>query len=359
MEAKIYNIIAKQTKSKYSLKVRVNYLMSLYRNMESDANDLSFLNDTKRVMSFVNTSDNQGTQKNRLYHIVAVIKGDPDKVVSKQILEFYRKKADKLKEITQEEAENNVMNDKQAGVHVSMNDANTRLENHLRELYQRFEIEGPISPIKDDDFNRLLAIPHKRPNIYTFAKGLQELVLPALYVWQPALRNDWGELTITYKKIGIPSTGNWIQIRPDKKSGLPMMTVLLRDYKTAKHYGPQKIEVQLKLRQLLNIWIQLLERLTGKHTNIPLLYYSINGKGEIKANESKNTFGQALKRASEKIFGKAATINTLRHSSIMNEFANDRRDNFAELTVREKAERAKTHLHSFKTNQQYNLLRRS
>ena len=248
------------------------------------------------------------------------------------------------------------MSDKQRDVHVSMGDANTRLELHLRKLFEHYGIDR-IAPISDEDFDRLAARHAKQPNVFTFAKALQESILPALYVWETALRNDWGELMITRKAVGIPRTGNWLQVRPDGNSPVPMMIMHLRDYKTSKIYGPQRIELKPKIRSLLNIWLQLLTRLTGKSTNMYMLYYTINGKGVVKHNESKNTIAQALRRASDKIFGKTASINVFRHSQIMAEHAEDKRAGFQEPTVREKTARANKHLHSFKTNAMYNLKR--
>ena len=74
MEAYIKSILAPKTKSPATLKTRAAYIFQLYRLLDSDATDLSFLNDKKTVMQLVHSSENLGTRKTRLFHIYETIK---------------------------------------------------------------------------------------------------------------------------------------------------------------------------------------------------------------------------------------------------------------------------------------------
>ena len=239
----------------------------------------------------------------------------------------------------------NIMNERQKASHISIASANLRLEKYMIDLYKEYGLEK-LTVISDEDFNRLNT--NERKNIYTFAKGLQECVIVALYVWQTALRNDWAELTIT-RKIVIPNTGNWLQIN---KNGT--MTLILNEYKNAKYFKKQRIPLSLKSNQIMTIWLNLLERLLGAKPVHPL-YYSINQKAKIDWIANAETLARQLSRISLKMFDRPATINTFRHA---HEMQLQDSEEYKRMSVDEKKKAHAALLHSLVTGMKYNLLRR-
>lgn len=269
-----------------------------------------------------------------------------DKAVPKAIKEYYAKEADKMRPSVAKHEATNIMNEKQKVSYISIDSANLQLEAYLKKHYADYGFPT-VGILGDEEFNRLN---HggDRKNIFTFAKGVQEALIPALYVWQVALRNDWAMVEVT-RKIVIPNTGNWLHIA---KNG--SMTLILNEYKNAKYFGKQRVKLTTKLTQLMTIWLNLLERLLGAKPKHPL-YYSINAKGKIEWIKNEETLAKQLTRISQKIWGRPSTINTFRHA---HEMKLQDSDEYKRMTVAEReAEHAKL-LHSMTMGQKYNLQRR-
>lgn len=345
MEAKIRSILEPRTKSAATLKNRTNYIMQLYRALESDATDLSFLNNKTAVMKLVRSSDNIGTQKTRLFHISETVKLDKDKAVKPDIKAYYSAQAEKMREPAKAMEDSNIMNAKQRANHISIEAANLRLGEHIRKVFNDYGIEK-VMGISDEDFNKWVGKRDK--NVFTLAKAIQECVVASLYVWQTALRNDWSELTIT-RKIVIPNKGNWLQIKKDNT-----MYLVLNEYKNAKFFGKQKIQLDHRVNQLMLIWLNLLERLIESKPTNPL-YYSISAKGKIEWIKNPDTLARQLARISQKIFNRPATINTFRHA---HEMTLQSSDEYKRMTQGERREAHAKLLHSLETGQKYNLQRR-
>lgn len=346
MEQYLRSILTAKTKSPATLKNRVAYVFMLYRMLDSDSTNLSFLNDKKSVMELVNNSINLGTRKTRLFHIVETIKLDKSKSVKPDVKLYYVDQAEKLKPIVKELEDNNVMNEKQIASHITIPTANLMLETYLRSVFNDYGIKT-IDRVNDEDFARLMQM-GPRKNIFTFAKGVQESLIPALYIWQTALRNDYSDMKIT-RRIIIPNKGNWLQIKKDGS-----MSFIINEYKTAKYFGKQRFAVNHKLAQLITIWIDLLQRIMNKAPTY-LLYYSINAKGDINWISNVDTLGRQLSRISLKIFKKPATINSFRHA---HEIRLQQSDDYKRMTQGERRAAHEKLLHGLETGQKYNLLRR-
>lgn len=345
MDAKIKALLEPKTKSPATLKSRAAYIFQLYRALGGDREDFSFLNDKKSVMAMVRNSDNVGTQKTRLFNISEFVKLLPESVMSKSVKEFYKKNADKMKQPAAELEDNNIMSQSQSEKHISIDSANLMLETALVKLFEKYNL--PRTHVSAADFARLNT-GKDRMNIYTFGKGLQELLLPACFVWQVALRNDWSDLTITRKVIGIPNTGNWLQILKNGK-----MNIILNEYKSAKHYGKVKFELTDKLTWLMSVWLDLLEKMLGHKPTKPL-YYSVAASGKISLNKPE-TFARQLARVSKKIFNVEATINTFRHA---HEMQIQNSEEYKRMTIKERKAIHAQLLHSLGTAEKYNLQRR-
>ena len=130
MDVKIREILEPKTKSPALLKTRSAYMYRLYTRLESNATDLSFLNNKRAVMDLVRDSDNLGTQKTRLFHIVETIRAAKDKSVKPEVKEYYAKRADELKKPV-------------AQIEATKDDS---LRRHLREM----SYSGTLSPTPPD-----------------------------------------------------------------------------------------------------------------------------------------------------------------------------------------------------------------
>lgn len=346
MEQLIKSTLQPKTKSDATLKNRSAYIFLIYRLLESDAKDLSFLNNQKAVMALVMNSENVGTRKTRLFHISEICKADKSGAIKPDVKKYYAKQADQLRPLAAKHEATNVMNEKQLAAHISIASANLQLEAYLIKHFKEYGL-NTVSIVSDEDYERITTL-SRHKNQYTFAKGVQECLIPALYVWQTALRNDWAMLEIT-RKIIIPNTGNWLQI---KKSNV--MFIHLNEYKNSKHFGKVKFQLDHKLNQLMVIWLALLERILGAKPKHPL-YYSINALGKVEWIQKEETLAKQLSRISMKIWGRPSTINTFRHAHEM--MLQDSED-YKRMTVDEKAKAHARLLHGLTTGLKYNLLRR-
>ena len=132
------------------------------------------------------------------------------------------------------------------------------------------------------------------------------------------------------------------------------MTLVLNEYKNAKYFGKQRIPLELKLKQLMTIWLSLLERLLQAKPIHPL-YYSINARGKVEWIANTETLAKQLSRISQKIFDRACTINTFRHA---HEMKLQESDEYRRMTVIERKQAHAKLLHSLETGVKYNLQRR-
>lgn len=350
MEAYLKSILEPVTKSPITLKNRVSYISQLHRTLDAISNDLSFLNNKDAVMKLVRSSENLGTQKTRLFHITETIKADPSNAVQADVKTYYQNEANKLKEPVRALENNNIINAKQKAKHIDIDDATTKLDDHIANLFKQYGLPES-NVISGTNYNRLNT-GKDRNNIYTFAKSLQEALIAALYVYQPALRNDWVDLKIT--RSIAPSDKNkqnWLQI---KKNG--SMNLILNDYKNYSSMGKQVIPINEKISKLMKYWLSILQNF---HDHLRIdhpFYWSINAsKNEFSRNKSSDTFAKQLGRISKKLFGVEATINSFRHAHEMKLQSSPA---YQTMTQGQKRDAHAKLLHSLETGQRYNLLDR-
>lgn len=103
----------------------------------------------------------------------------------------------------------NIMTEAQKNTYLSLGTLNLQLEEHLIAIVDKYKLPRTKS-VKD--FTRLNIV-NPRKNIFTLARDLQEIVLAACYIWQPALRNNWANLEITRKAVGLTNDLNWLQVK--------------------------------------------------------------------------------------------------------------------------------------------------
>ena len=87
--------------------------------------------------------------------------------------------------------------------------------------------------------------------------------------------------------------------------------LVFNSYKTAKAYGEQKVKLPTKLRNILKRWIAL----------NPHDYLLIDSNGAPLGGEGKSANGSVkLNQRLEKIFGKKAGVNMMRHSTLTEKY---------------------------------------
>lgn len=85
-----------------------------------------------------------------------------------------------------------------------------------------------------------------------------------MYLFQPALRNDWAALNITNKLRELSTDKNYLYIKGRD------MRIIMNVFKNAKVMGQVIIEVRPKLVELLIIWLAVLKKLLGNsHCTLP------------------------------------------------------------------------------------------
>lgn len=339
------------TKSQAMLKTRSAYLTQLYNAVGNDATDLSFLNNTTAVLKFIRNSDNVNSQKTRIFHVIAAVRlARHGRVVTPKAKDLYKRLADELKVAGTKIYTDNVMSDAQRAKFMSLAALNSHLETATIDLFNDYDLrKTPV--ITDDEWTRLVSVTNRRkPNSFTFGRDLQTLVVLASYVWQPAIRNDYGTLHITRKAIGLTKDRNWLQVR---KNG--SMNLVMYEYKNAKSMGKKTLPIESeKLRWIYGYWINLLERMLGAKP-VKLFYYTINANHTISLVGDERTIGRQISRMSSKIFGKPLSINDFRH---IHEDALQKTDEYRRGTLQERIAMHEKLLHGHHMGVQYAVVRR-
>lgn len=266
-----------------TLKKRISFLNGLAENI-SGYNDFGFLNKTGLVIKRIEKSDNVDTQWNSLWHVLMAIRSDPS-VVSDQAKKIYEDLAESLKDKRNAKRDNNVKTEKQ--VHT----LDSSLAQRQKELRSKIE---QLFEDNDLPYKVPTAVRFRQLNTFAFGKSLQELIIPAVYLFQPALRNDWGNLHITSKMSGLTNDKNYLYVRGST------MRLIMNVYKNSKSLGHQEIEVRPELVKLLEIWFAILKQMLGTKPSYPLLYNITKSKCEYV--ESEDALRRQIPRTTQRVF---------------------------------------------------------
>lgn len=124
----------------------------------------------------------------------------------------------------------------------------------------------------------------------------QDYLIVSLYTLMPPLRLDYAEMKVVAEEPATPE-GNYLVMA--KKPYL-----LLTQYKTARRYGQQRLEIPKKLVGILKEWRTMQDTdylLVSPASNNPMPAWEL---------------GQTITRVFEKHLGKSVGVNVLRHSYI-------------------------------------------
>jgi len=157
----------------------------------------------------------------------------------------------------------------------------------------------------------------------------QDYLIVSLYTLMPPLRLDYAEMKVVAQEPEKPE-GNYLVFGGANKKPY----ILLTQYKTARRYGNQRIEVPKKMVGILKEWRTMQDTdylLVSPASNNPMPAWEL---------------GQTITRVFEKHLGKSVGVNVLRHSYI----TWMRKD---ELAPKKSNELAKAMLHSAGMSQFY------
>lgn len=275
--------------SETTLKRRTAFLVTL----ADGATDISFLNDTDRVLEYLKRYSSVSSRWNYLMHIHEAIKCDPS-LVKESARDIYSKEIARLKVERSAQIETNVKSAKQE---VTLKDGLVYEQSVLRDKIKiLFASTGlPYKP---------LTVAHAKKVTTTFAQKLQDLVYLALWLFQPALRSNWATMHYTTKRP-TETNANYLYQRAG------VMTLFMNQFKNAKVMGQVTIPVRDELRDLLLIWFGVLKHVSGAKPMF-VCNYSITQKG-VDHVGSDDGLARHLPRVSERELGKPLGVNDFRH----------------------------------------------
>lgn len=104
-------------------------------------------------------------------------------------------------------------------------------------------------------------------------------------------------------------------INKEKDNYIDGKELVFNSYKTAKHYGEQRIKMNTKLKNILSKWISV----------NPSDYLLIDSRNQplVGPNASSTNGAVKLNQRLQKIFGKKAGVNMLRHSILTDKFGGE------------------------------------
>lgn len=316
-----------------TLAKRISFLKSL-ASLFPSATNFSFLNETDQVMERVRKSSNIDTQWNGLWHVIQACKTDPN-LIKDSTTKFYESEVNRMKKIRDDKRDKNTRTDKQTiTLETELSTRQAELTKKIEDLFSSYDLPYKIptaSKLKTLDINK-------------FGKQLQELVICAVYLFQPALRNDWGALNLTGKMSGLDINKNYLYIRGST------MRLIMNVFKNAKSLGQVIIEVRPKLVELLKIWISVLTKMIG-HKPTYLLYYYIT-KSKCDFIDNDEALRRQIPRISKRIFGVEMSINDYRH---LWEIDIQTNPSYAKMTIEDKKKLHLQLLHGIEIAQHYNV----
>jgi hypothetical protein len=260
-----------------SKKARVSFLNKV---------DLNNLNNVDKTLNdYVNTSDNIGTQYNRIKHIFKYLEESKS---SNELYNKYKKIGDDLSnQIHIKRDSNNLENDKKSERYIELSDLKIKLLSHY-----------PTVSLKELKKN------NRVNEFITSINKLQDFLLISLYVNNAPLRNDYADINIvSSKKVTTDTKKNYMVL--NNKS----VYIILNVYKNSERINNQyKIEISkynIKLIRLLKSLYKIID--------YPFQFL-FNHISRNKIEKSTDT--SLVKRIpilSTRYFGKPLSINDYRH----------------------------------------------
>jgi len=262
----------RKTLSDSSAKTYASILNNMYKKVYPNDStfDIEKFNDTDKFLDLLKNMD----FRKRKSYLTALVVFTGDETYSKEMMIDGSKfnDAKKLQQKTEKETKNWVSQD------------------DLKTIFARYEHDSKI-------LYKFTAL--KSEHIQHIQNYVILAVMSGLFI--PIRRlQDWTEMK--YKSV-TKSTDNYFENKPKWK-------FVFNKFKTAKFLGEQTIDIQPDLKKIINKWLKLLVNNYPDNTHL-----FIDSQGQ-PLNPSK------LNQRLNKIFGKNASVNILRHSFISEKYKN-------------------------------------
>jgi hypothetical protein len=319
---------------KYSLttlKKRVAFLTKL----ANGAKDISFLNDTKRILKTLNTYTNPSTRWTMFMHVVEAMKIDPG-LIKPEARKAYDDAISALHPEYVHYITNNVKNEHDEKLlNTTLPEQQGLLKNAIANHFAAYHVA--YKPLTKTTIKKLGA------GIIPFAQGLQDLLYLGVYLFQPALRSNWASMRITTK--ATTDKNNYLFKRGNR------MVIQMRSFKNVAKFGTMDIDVRPDLEELINVWLSVLKPIL-KTTKMPehLMHYSISSNG-AKWTGNDDSLARNLPNVSQRILGRDYGVNGFR--KLWESFI-QRSKEYAEMSKEQKSEVHGEMLHSQGVAELYN-----
>lgn len=323
------------TAARTTLGKRINWLARLANEFEG-ATDFSFLNDFKKVKKFLDSSNVISTKWTWLWHVLAAIQSDP-KLINKDALKQYEALKDEFgTELSAKTADTKKTPKQEIRLASDLDAIQAELRAKIVELYKNTKLEYRVPTVTD-----------LRRMDLSFAKKLQDLVILGCYIFQPALRNDWGLMKYTNAKKDIDTKHNWLYMRGSTA------LIMMNDYKNVKSLGHQEIVVRPELVKLLKIWLAVVKHFTGSGAEYVLYYEIVKTKSRFDHMPNDEALRKQIARAGLRVLGSPRSINDYRHA---HEIAIQADPGYSKLSMDEKQKLHNELLHGTWTALYYNVV---
>jgi hypothetical protein len=261
------------------------------------ARDFSFLNDVKVVSKWLKQFK-VPTQVVYIFAIQGAIKTDPE-LITDSTKRFYYELQSELLPLKEVIRAHPVKSAKQE----------ITLAHPLQDLQDTFDqiLDGWLAERNIKNFKLSKPWWKRIPDKPTFVKQLQELLMLACYILQPALRNDWVTLHLSKSVTVTDRVRNWLVMRGAR------MTLILNQFKNVHQMGRQEIEIQSeRLISLIKLWLTVLEYELGERPS-RLFYYSRTKTEGLRLLDDPASMSRVLPIVAKKWLGAPYSINDFRH----------------------------------------------
>lgn len=292
-------------------KARINFLTKIG---VKGLHEFQPLFDVGNIMhTYIKDSDNVNTQATRIFHIIEFLKA----IKHDDLLAKYSAEMKSIKERSIIKQNNTATKDKAERYEIALKDLQVSLLN--KNPYPNFSTA-----------NASLGM----------IKTYQDYILMAMYVLNPALRNDLHNLQIVNKCADITTSGNYLVINPRA------LYVYLNEFKNSKSMGAVRVELTDYTKQLIRNIFKVYKALKKPAKSL------FNHLSATKIEPmSEDALKKRVKHVSNQYFGKELSINDYRHLwEIM--IQND--DTYKNLDLNDREAVHKKLLHSLNTALKYN-----
>ena len=292
-------------------KARINFLTKIgVKGLESYQ---SLLNVENIMKTFIKDSENVNTQATRIFHIIEFLKS----INNTDLLTKYSNEMKAIKEASIRK----------------QNDTSTK---DRAERYQ--------TPLKDLQTMLLSKNPYPQFNLQNASRNMikayQDYILMAMYVLNPALRNDLANLSIIGKAADITESGNYLVVNPRA------LYIYLNEFKNARSMGSVRIDLTDYTKELIRNLFKIYRKLKLPSKSL---------FNHISATKVEPMTEDALKKrvkfVSNQYFAKELSINDYRHLWEMS-IQND--ESYKNLNLNDREALHKKLLHSLNTALKYN-----